>query len=123
MNHKQIEDYILSKPGATLEYPFGAETAVYKVMDKMFALIAEGKVPVRLNLKCDPLLAKTLRERYMSVQPGYHMNKKHWNSLILTGELSDQEVFDLVDLSYRLVTEGLSKEDQAKLGLEAVPEA
>ena len=106
MNHKQVEEYILSFPGAKLDYPFGEGVAVYKVQDKMFALIAEGKDPVRLSLKCDPLLAKTLREEYESVLPGYHLNKKHWNTLILTGQLSWEQVQDLIRLSYNLVTAG-----------------
>lgn len=106
MDHKTVEDYILSFPNAKLEYPFGEGVAVYKVGDKMFALIAEGKEPVRLSLKCDPLLAKTLREEYESVLPGYHLNKKHWNTLILTGQLSWDQVQDLIRLSYNLVTAG-----------------
>ena len=106
MNHKQVEEYILSFPNAKLDYPFGEGVAVYKVQDKMFALIAEGKDPVRLSLKCDPLLAKTLREEYESVLPGYHLNKKHWNTLILTGQLSWDQVQDLIRLSYNLVTAG-----------------
>ena len=106
MNHKQVEEYILSFPGAKLDYPFGEGTAVYKVGDKMFALIAEGKEPVRLSLKCDPLLAKTLRQEYESVLPGYHLNKKHWNTMILTGQLSWEQVQDLIRLSYNLVTAG-----------------
>lgn len=106
MDHKTVEDYILSFPNAKLEYPFGEGVAVYKVGDKMFALIAEGKEPVRLSLKCDPLLAKTLREEYESVLPGYHLNKKHWNTMILTGQLSWEQVQDLIRLSYNLVTAG-----------------
>ena len=106
MEHKNAEDYILSFPNAKLEYPFGEGVAVYKVGDKMFALIAEGKEPVRLSLKCDPLLAKTLREEYESVLPGYHLNKKHWNTMILTGQLSWEQVQDLIRLSYNLVTAG-----------------
>ena len=106
MNHKHVEEYILSFPGAKLDYPFGEGVAVYKVQDKMFALIAEGKDPVRLSLKCDPLLAKTLREEYESVLPGYHLNKKHWNTMILTGQLSWEQVQDLIRLSYNLVTAG-----------------
>jgi len=109
MNHKTVEEYILSMPNAFLDYPFGEGVAVYKVpdgeKDKMFALIQEGKEPVQLSLKCDPLLAETLRERYESVLPGYHLNKKHWNTLLLTGQLSWEEVQDLIRLSYRLVTE------------------
>lgn len=106
MDHKTVEDYILSMPNARLDYPFGKEAAVYKVGDKMFALIAEGSKPVRLSLKCDPLLARLLREKYETVMEGYHLNKKHWNTLLLTGQLSWEEVQDLIRHSYILVTEG-----------------
>ncbi|MEK7096279.1 MAG: MmcQ/YjbR family DNA-binding protein [Patescibacteria group bacterium] len=105
MTHKQVEKYILSMPRAVLDYPFGEDVAVYKVKDKMFALIAEKKVPVRLSLKCDPLLAETLRRKYESVLPGYHLNKKHWNTIILSGQLNDQEVKDLILHSYNLVAQ------------------
>lgn len=104
MDHKTAEEYILSMPGATLDYPFGEDVAVYKVNNKMFALIAEKKKPVRLSLKCDPQLAETLRQRYESVLPGYHLSKKHWNTIILSGQLSDQEIHDLIRHSYDLVT-------------------
>lgn len=104
MDHKTVEEYILSMPGARLDYPFGEGVAVYKVDDKMFALISEGKNPVSLSLKCDPLLSKTLREKYESVMPGYHLNKKHWNTMLLTGQLAWDEVQDLIRLSYNLVT-------------------
>lgn len=104
MTHKEVEDYLLSMPNASLDYPFGEGVAVYKVGDKMFALVKEGAEPVNLSLKCDPLLAKTLRERYESVMEGYHLNKKHWNTILLTGQLSDDEVKDLIRHSYNLVT-------------------
>lgn len=104
MDHKTVEEYILSMPGAVREYPFGEEVAVYKTADKMFALIAEGSDPVRLSLKCDPLLAQTLRERYESVMPGYHLNKKHWNTIVLSGQLTWEEVQDLIRHSYNLVS-------------------
>lgn len=106
MEHKTVEEYILSMPNARLDYPFGEGVAVYKVEDKMFALIQEGKDPVHLSLKCDPQLAKLLRERYETVMEGYHLNKKHWNTLLLTGQLSWEEVQDLIRHSYILVTEG-----------------
>jgi predicted DNA-binding protein (MmcQ/YjbR family) len=105
MDKQTVEEYVLSIPNAVREYPFGEEVAVYKVRDKMFALMSETKDPVNLSLKCDPLLAVTLRERYESVLPGYHLNKKHWNTLILSGQLSWEEVQDLIRHSYRLVTE------------------
>lgn len=104
MDHKTVEEYVLSMPNARLDYPFGEDVAVYKVDDKMFALIAEGKDPVRLSLKCDPTLSKVLREKYEEVMPGYHLNKKHWNTLVLSGQLPWEEVQALVRLSYNLVT-------------------
>ena len=104
MNHKTVEKYILSMPGAKLDYPFGEDVAVYKVKDKMFALIQEKKEPLQLSLKCDPLLAETLREKYESVLPGYHLNKKHWNTVILSGQLNWEEIKDLIRHSYDLVT-------------------
>lgn len=106
MNHKIVEEYLLSMPGARLDYPFGEEVAVYKVKDKMFALIAEGKEPVRISLKCDPQLAKLLRDKYTEVMEGYHLNKKHWNTIILSGQLDWEEVQGLIRHSYTLVTEG-----------------
>jgi predicted DNA-binding protein (MmcQ/YjbR family) len=103
MKHKEIEDYILSMPNAVLEYPFGKEVAVYKVHDKMFALIAEGSSPVRLSLKCDPELSKVLRDKYETVMPGYHLNKKHWNTIICSGQLDEEQIKDLIRHSYQLV--------------------
>ena len=104
MDHKTVEDYILSMPNARLDYPFGEGVAVYKAGDKMFALIAEGKEPVSLSLKCDPQLAEILRAKYTTVMPGYHLNKKHWNTIVLSGELPWDEVESLVQHSYQLVT-------------------
>lgn len=115
MTHKQIEEYLLVKPGARLDYPFGKEAAVYKVHDKMFAIIREGKTPVQISLKCDPLLAETLRNKYESVMPGYHLNKRHWNTVVLTGQLADDEVFDLINHSYNLVVESLPLKEQKQL--------
>ncbi len=103
MDHKQVEDFVLSMPNARLDYPFGEGVAVYKVGDKMFALISEKKTPVQISLKCDPLLAETLREKYESVMPGYHLNKKHWNTVVLTGQLPWEEVQALIRHSYDLV--------------------
>lgn len=104
MTHKELEHYILSMPNAWLDYPFGKDVAVYKTGDKMFALVPEKDVPIRVSLKCDPQLATVLRERYETVMPGYHLNKKHWNTILLTGQLSWEEVQDLIRHSYNLVT-------------------
>jgi predicted DNA-binding protein (MmcQ/YjbR family) len=104
MTHKEVEEYLLSMPNARLDYPFGEGVAVYKVEDKMFALVAEKSSPVRLSLKCDPVLAQTLREKYESVMPGYHLNKKHWNTIVLSGQLEWDEIKDLIRHSYNLVT-------------------
>jgi predicted DNA-binding protein (MmcQ/YjbR family) len=112
MNHRDVEEYILSMPNAWLDYPFGEGVAVYKVghdgtnepgQGKMFALIPEGKNPVSISLKCDPGLAKLLREKYETVMEGYHLNKKHWNTILLTGQLEDEEVKALIHHSYQLV--------------------
>ncbi len=106
IEHSTVEEYILSMANAYIDYPFGEEVAVYKVGDKMFALIQENKIPVKLSLKCDPQLAKLLRDKYETVMEGYHLNKKHWNTILLTGQLSWEEVKDLIRHSYILVTEG-----------------
>lgn len=108
MDHKSVEDYILTMPNSFLDYPFGKDVAVYKVGSKeegkMFALISEGKTPVRLSLKCDPQLSTLLREKYEEVMPGYHLNKKHWNTIILSGQLPWEEVQGLIRHSYQLVS-------------------
>lgn len=104
MDHKTVEEYILSMPNARLDYPFGEGVAVYKAGDKMFALIAEDKEPVTLSLKADPELSNVLREKYETVMPGYHLNKKHWNTVVLTGQLPWEEVQALIHHSYDLVT-------------------
>jgi predicted DNA-binding protein (MmcQ/YjbR family) len=108
MTHAQIEEYLLSLPNARLDYPFGKDVAVYKAGQggeaKMFALVTEGKSPVQISLKCDPQLAEVLREKYETVLPGYHLNKKHWNTIVLTGQLPWEEVQGLIRHSYDLVT-------------------
>lgn len=103
MDHKTVEAYVLSMPNTTRDYPFGEEVAVYKVADKMFALIAEGKSPVRISLKCDPQLSVLLRDKYESVMAGYHLNKKHWNTIVLSGQLPWEEIQALILHSYNLV--------------------
>lgn len=104
MTFKQLEAILLDMPGARLDYPFGEGTAVYKVGDKMFAIMTEGNDPVRISLKCDPQLAEVLRDKYETVLPGYHLNKKHWNTIICSGQLDEAAIKDLIVLSYNLVT-------------------
>lgn len=113
LTHRDVEQYVLSFPGAWLDYPFDKKTAVYKVghaeavgqEEKMFALIAEESKPLRVSVKCDPRLSLNLQEKYETVLPGYHLNKKHWITIICSGQLTDDEVKDLIRLSYRLVAE------------------
>lgn len=110
MTHKELENFLLSLPKVWLDYPFGEDAAVYKYGNKpegkIVAIIAEGSKPLRVSLKCDPVLAENLREKYESVVPGYHLNKKHWNTVICSGQLTDDEILDLARLSHRLVSEG-----------------
>ena len=103
ITHKKVEEYLLSMPNARLDYPFGENTAVYKAGDRMFALVSEKSDPLKISLKCDPKLAETLREKYETVMPGYHLNKKHWNTILLTGQLEWDEIKDLIRHSYNLV--------------------
>jgi predicted DNA-binding protein (MmcQ/YjbR family) len=109
--HKEIEAALMALPEVWLDYPFGEDVAVYKIghkeddeaQGKMFALIQEGSEPLRLSLKCDPKLAVLLREKYETVLPGYHLSKKHWNTIICSGQLDDEELKDLIRHSYELV--------------------
>ncbi|MBL8160133.1 MmcQ/YjbR family DNA-binding protein [Candidatus Saccharibacteria bacterium] len=107
--HKEFETFIFSLPDTWLDYPFGKDAAVYKYgrddegKGKLFVIIAEDSDPLRISMKCDPQLALTLRERYETVLPGYHLNKKHWNTIICSGQLSNDEIRDLIRHSYELV--------------------
>jgi predicted DNA-binding protein (MmcQ/YjbR family) len=107
MTHKEVETYLLSFPNTKLTYPFGEDVAVYKVLvqgeEKMFALLPENKSPLQISLKCDPQLAVILRETYVSVMPGYHLNKKHWNTIILGQEIAWEEIQGFIVHSYNLV--------------------
>jgi predicted DNA-binding protein (MmcQ/YjbR family) len=111
LTHKELEEYLLSFPNTWLDYPFGEGTSVYKIghketdEGKLFALIADNSKPLQVSLKTDPKLSELLREKYESVMPGYHLNKKHWITILCTGQLADDEIKDLVRLSYNLVAE------------------
>ena len=101
--------------GAVETYPFGPDTAVYKVGGKMFALIPHSAEPPRLSLKCGPDWAEVLRNAYAAVVPGYHLNKKHWNTITLDGAVPDEEVEELIEHSYSLVVESLPQRVRASL--------
>lgn len=103
MNLEQLREYTLSKPDAEETQPFGPDNLVYKVNGKMFLLTGFDSIPLQFNVKCDPELALELREQYASVIPGYHMNKKHWNTIIVDGSISNKELHKMIDHSYELV--------------------
>lgn len=111
---EHFRSYCISKKGVTEEFPFGEEVLVYKVMGKMFVL-ADFKDFSSINLKVDPEVGIELRERYMSVQEAYHMNKKHWITVLMDGKIPDKLVHQWIDNSYELVKAGLSKQLRAKL--------
>jgi predicted DNA-binding protein (MmcQ/YjbR family) len=92
-----------SQPDAVETYPFGPNTAVYKVGGKMFALVPRNADPPTISLKCDPEWSEILRKAYDAVQPGYHLNKKHWNTITLDGSIPDDEIIELIQHSYELV--------------------
>jgi predicted DNA-binding protein (MmcQ/YjbR family) len=110
-----LDAYFLTKPGTAATYPFDEKTRVYKVLDKMYGLIPEDAEDLRVNLKCDPDDALALREQYEAIIPGYHMNKRHWNTLIIDGSLPEVLVFELIDHSYDLVVRKMPQAKQKKL--------
>ncbi|MDT0688100.1 MmcQ/YjbR family DNA-binding protein [Autumnicola psychrophila] len=116
MDIEIFRNYCLAKKAVTEELPFGPDSLVFKVMGRMFALASLNDVPLRINLKCDPEKAIELREEHEeTILPGYHMNKKHWNSLILDGRLRPEIIFDLTDHSYNLVVAGLTGKQRKEL--------
>ncbi len=113
MNFKTMDKYILSKKAATFDYPFDEKTRVYRIGEKMFALTSEES-PVRVNLKCDPIYALELRSIYEGVSAGWHMNKKHWNTVTVEdSDVDDETVRELIDHSYELVYRSLTKKQKA----------
>jgi predicted DNA-binding protein (MmcQ/YjbR family) len=104
-----------SLPGAVEDYPFGDGITVFKVGGRMFALVPLEGEPATVNLKCDPDLALALRARYAAVRPGYHQNKRHWNTVELDGSIEEDEVREMIDHSYELVVAGLPRADRSRL--------
>jgi len=114
MNIEFFRDYCLAKPGVTEEFPFDADTLVFKVMKKMFAL-TDVDLFESVNLKCDPEKAMELREANAGIKPGFHMNKKHWNTVETNGMVNDNQIKELIDHSYSLVAHGLTKAAKEEL--------
>jgi len=128
MDKKAVRSYLLSRPEACEDYPFGPEVAVYKIKNKMFATLCKWNTVVKeqqgdsndqnfyaMNLKCDPDEAIALRDIFTAVLPGYHMNKKHWNTLIINGSIPAGEIERMIDRSYGLVVKGLKKIERDNL--------
>ena len=111
-----LRDHCLSFPGSIETFPFGPETTVFKVEGKMFALSRLAQQPLRISLKCDPPLAEQLRAAHPAVLPGYHLNKKHWNTVVLDGSLPERMVKDMIEDSYDLVVAALSAARRRALG-------
>lgn len=115
MEYENLEKYLLAKNGSRKNFPFGPEAAVFKVADKMFALVAWPEEPLRITLKCHPDEADFLRARFAAIAPGYYMNKKHWNTVTLDDSIPEDLLLDLIDTSYALVVKGLTKSERQKL--------
>jgi predicted DNA-binding protein (MmcQ/YjbR family) len=109
MDLETLREYCLGKPAASESMPFGEDVLVFKVAGKIFALASLDEVPATANLKCDPDLALELRDRYEQVRPGYHMNKKHWNTVEIEGGIPAGELRKMIDHSYDLVVKSLPK--------------
>lgn len=108
MNIESLRDYCLLKPAVTETFPFGEDTLVFKVFDKVFLLCGLDQAD-RFNVKCEPEKAVSLREEYEEVKPGYHMNKTHWNTVFMNGRLNDTQLKEMIDHSYQLVFNSLPK--------------
>ena len=116
MDLERVRELCLAMPGVEEDFPFDEDTLAFKVLGKkIFLLTNVERYPSAINVKCRPELAVTLRERYPAVQPGYHMNKKHWNTIVLDGTVPDDELAELIQLSYELVTARMTRADRQAL--------
>ena len=115
MNYQQARAYLLGHPEAWEDFPFDAETAVMKIKNKMFATLGTNSGVAAINLKCDPDEAVMLRDIFEAVTPGYHMNKRHWNTVVLDGSVPVGEIERMMDRSYGLVVKGLKKVEREAL--------
>jgi predicted DNA-binding protein (MmcQ/YjbR family) len=116
MDATELRGWCLGQAGAIEDFPFGPEHSVFKVAGKMFALSALDRAPLEVSVKCEPELAVSLRGSYPAIRPGYHLNKRHWNTITLDGSITDQLVRDMIEDSYDLVVSALPKHDRAQLG-------
>ena len=123
MNHSEARTYLLNKPGAYEDFPFGPEVAVMKINTRMFATLLPVHDHARMNLKCDPDEALMLRDIFDAVLPGYHMNKRHWNTVILDGSIPRGEIERMIDRSYALVVKKLPRTQRQALEIRHGKEA
>ena len=123
MTPAETRAYLLSRPEAIEDFPFGPDVAVMKIAGKMFATYAGGADGTSINLKCDPDQALVLRDIFTAVKPGYHMNKRHWNTVRLDGSVPSGELQRMIDHSYGLVVKGLPKARRQALEIAHGPEA
>ena len=121
MDADALRDLCLSHRGSEETFPFGFETSVFKVAGKMFALSALQSDPLRVSLKCEPLLAQQLRTAHAAILPGYHLNKRHWNTVVLDGTVPAEMIVDMVEDSYDLVVSKLLKAERRALGWDGGP--
>ena len=112
MDSKTVTNYCLAKKGATPDFPFGPEAMAIKVASKMFALISERSNKTNISLKCDPFLAQDLRDRFPAITPGYHLSKKHWNTIVIDDTIPENEINWMIDHSYELVLKSLTKSER-----------
>jgi predicted DNA-binding protein (MmcQ/YjbR family) len=115
MDRMALHEFCLSFAGAYEDFPFGDDVSVYKVMGKMFALIPHDADPTSISLKCDPKEALMLRQMYKSITPGYHLNKEHWNTILVESDIPDELIYDMIEDSYQLVVKKLTKKQRAEL--------
>ena len=119
MRPAKLRDHCLAFRGSAETFPFGPETSVFKVSGKIFAISRLSEEPLRISLKCEPLLAEQLREAHPAVLPGYHLNKRHWNTVIIDGSLSERMIVDMIEDSYDLIVSKLPRSRRRALGWES----
>lgn len=120
MNARELRRSCLAQTGAIEDFPFGPDHSVFKVAGKMFAITALDRTPLEVSLKCEPELAVQLRDTYAAIRPGYHLNKRHWNTVTLDGSIPDQLVRDLIEDSYDLVVSALPSLTREQLGWKSL---